>query len=343
MDMNWKEMGWECYAGGQTPDSSYGRVSLASRERFIVWTEQGEAEAVMSGHLRHVHCEWPCVGDWVSLREGNVIADILPRRTKLSRKEAGKGIREQVLAANIDVLFVVSGLDREYNPRRLERYLVLAHESGARPIILLNKADLRSDVEDVLHLTKEHTPGVRVLALSALIGWGLEEISNQIEPGETAALIGSSGTGKSTIVNRLLGEERQRTTAVRESDSRGRHTTTCRELIVMPQKWLLIDLPGLRELQLWADPEQIDHVFSDILELAKGCKFRDCTHQNEPDCAVRNAGVDERRLENYFKLKRELTFLERQADFKLELAVKKKWKAIEKEVRRHPKRINYER
>jgi ribosome biogenesis GTPase len=340
MDMNWKEMGWESYAGGQTPDGSYGRVALASRERFIVWTEKGEVEAVISGHLRHIRSDWPCVGDWVALREGNVIADILPRRSKLSRKEAGKGIREQVLAANIDVLFVVSGLDREYNPRRLERYLVLAEASGARPVILLNKADLRSDVQDVVHLTESHAPGVRVLALSALIGWGLEEISKQIEPGETAALIGSSGTGKSTIVNRLLGEERQRTMAVRDSDSRGRHTTTRRELVTMPEKWLLIDFPGLRELQLWADPEQIDHAFSDILELAKGCKFRDCTHQNEPGCAVRDAGVDERRLGSYFKLKRELTFLERQTDFQLERAVRKKWKAIEKEFRRHPKRIS---
>ena len=198
-------------------------------------------------------------------------------------------MREQVLAANMDLLFIVSGLDRDYNPRRLERYLVLAHQSGARPVVLLNKADLRGDLADVVRLTERHAPGVPVFALSALEQWGLEAISRSVEPGQTAALIGSSGAGKSTIVNALLGESRQRTTDVRESDSKGRHTTTHRELIRMPGNWLLMDLPGLRELQLWADPERVDSTFADIVDLSRQCRFRDCSHNQEPGCAVREA------------------------------------------------------
>jgi ribosome biogenesis GTPase len=337
--MNLKEIVWESYACEQAPDRSYGRVALAARERFLVWAEQGEVEATISGHLRHFDGGWPCVGDWVVLREGSIITDILPRRTKLSRKEPGKGVREQVLAANIDLLFVVSGLDQDYNPRRLERYLVLAYESGARPVILLNKADLRTDLPDIVYRTERHAPGVPVLALSALMNWGLDSICDQIKPGQTAALLGSSGAGKSTIVNRLLAQERQRTTVVRQADSRGRHTTTQRELILMPAKWLLMDLPGLRELQLWADPEQIDNTFSEIVELAGSCRFRDCTHQEEPGCAVRNAGLDQRRLESYHKLKREIAFLEKQTDIHLARETRKKWKAIEKDIRRHPKRM----
>jgi len=337
--MDLKEIGWESYACRQAPDSSYGRVALATREHFFIWTEEGEVKATVSGHLRHSHGDWPCVGDWVVLREGNVVTEVLPRRTKLSRKEPGRGVREQVLAANIDLLFVVSGLDQDYNPRRLERYLVLAYESGARPIILLNKADLRTDIPDVIRHTERHAPGVPVLALSALRNWGLESVSTRIKPGQTAALLGSSGAGKSTIVNCLLGQERQRTTAVREGDGRGRHTTTQRELILMPEGWLLMDLPGLRELQLWADPEQIDDAFSEIVELTEQCRFRDCTHQQEPGCAVRNADLDPHRLQSYRKLKRELVFLERQTDVHQARETKKKWKAIEKDSRRHPKRM----
>jgi ribosome biogenesis GTPase len=350
--MKIEETDWAHYASQTTPDTSdgrvtsacgrvasaCGRVALVHRDHFIVWTTQGEVTATISGHLRHMDSDPPCVGDWVVLRDGSVISQVLPRRTQLSRREPGKRLREQVLAANMDLLFVVSGLDRDYNPRRLERYLVLAYESGARPIILLNKADLRGDLPDVVRLTERHAPGVPVLPVSALTQWGLDAIASHVEPGETAALLGSSGAGKSTIVNALLGETRQRTTAVRDEDSKGRHTTTHRELIRMPGNWLLMDLPGLRELQLWADPERIDTAFADIVELAQQCRFRDCAHNEEPGCAVRDAALDPARLRSYRKLQKELNHLELQTDIHRAREVRKKWNAIEKDIRRHPKR-----
>jgi ribosome biogenesis GTPase len=330
--------GWNDSFGSQWPNSQLGRIALAARERFTVWTERGEIETTISGKLRHNTATWPCVGDWVVLRDDSVILEILPRRTELVRKQPGKEVREQVLAANIDVLFIVSGLDADYNPRRLERYLILAHESRARPVVLLNKADLRSDIPAVIGETEALAPGIPVVALSALQAWGLDALPNFLQSGETAALIGSSGAGKSTILNCLLGEDRQRTTSVRESDSHGRHTTTRRELILMPQGWLLMDLPGLRELQLWADPEQIDETFAEITTLAAQCRFRDCSHRHEPGCAVRAANLNEGRLESYYKLQRELAYLDRQTDPHLARETRKHWNTIEKAMRHHPKR-----
>jgi ribosome biogenesis GTPase len=385
--MSLHEYGWARYAPATASDPHCGRVALVHRDHSIVWTAAGEVIATLSGHLRHLDAAQPCVGDWVILREGAVIAEILPRRTKLSRKQPGRRLREQVLAANMDLLFLVSGLDRDYNPRRIERYLVIAHESGARPIVLLNKADLRSDLPDVLRRTERHAPGVPVFALSALEQWGLEAITESVAPGETAALIGSSGAGKSTLVNALIGEVCQRTADVRASDSKGRHTTTHRELIRMPLSerkaedfaykpasssakrsvgtmtpsvsdiganridraagacapdgqsgWLLMDLPGLRELQLWADPEGIDDAFAEIAVLAAQCRFRDCTHQSEPGCAVRDATLDPARLASYRKLQREVRHLELQTDIHRAREERKKWNAVEKDIRRHPKR-----
>jgi ribosome biogenesis GTPase len=340
--MNLDDIGWAHYAFQTTiltaPETTQGRIALVHRDRFLVWTEAGETTATLSGHLRHTDSSQPCVGDWVTLREGSVITEVLPRRTALRRKEPGRRLHEQVLAANMDLLFIVTGLDRDYNPRRIERYLVLAHESGARPVVLLNKADLRNDADDVIRLTKHHAPGVLVFALSALEQRGLDAIARNVQPAQTAALIGSSGAGKSTIVNALLGKARQSTALVREGDSKGRHTTTHRELIRMPGGWLLMDLPGLRELQLWADPENIDDAFAEIAELAAHCKFRDCSHQAEPGCAVRDAALDPARLASYRKLQRELQHLELQTDIHRAHDERKKWNAIEKDIRRHPKR-----
>jgi ribosome biogenesis GTPase len=283
------------------------------------------------------------VGDWVVLRDdAAVIASVLSRKTKLSRKQPEREVREQVLAANIDVLFIVSGLDRDYNPRRIERFLVLATESGARPVVLLNKADLAPelglDLAEIVAATQRLTPGITVLPISALSDHGLDVLPGLLGRGETAALIGSSGVGKSTILNRLLGDERQRTSAVRASDNRGRHTTTSRQLFVMPGGWLLMDLPGLREVQLWATTEKLEDSFEDIQQLAQTCRFRDCTHTAEPGCAVTAAALDPGRLANYLKMQKELAFLDRKTDPRLAKETKAKWKAIEKSVRHHPKR-----
>ncbi len=248
--------GWTGFFASQDLSGVPGRVASAARDRFLVWTEEGEVEAGVSGRLRHSSAAWPAVGDWVALHEsGLVIEQVLQRRTVLSRKQPGRAVDEQVLAANIDVLFVVSGLDHDYNERRIERYLVVARQSGAQPVILLTKADLAEchgrDLAEIVARLRAWS-GAPVLALNALSGAGLGDLAGLIGRGETAALIGSSGVGKSTIVNALLGEERQATHGVRQGDDHGRHTTTARSLFMMPGGWLLIDMPGLREVQLWA-------------------------------------------------------------------------------------------
>jgi ribosome biogenesis GTPase len=316
-------------------------VASVARERFLVWTEEGEVEAGISGRLRHSSAAWPAVGDWVALREnGLVIEQVLERRTVLSRKQPGRAVDEQVLAANIDVLFVVSGLDNDFNERRIERYLVVARQSGARPVILLTKADLaESHGRDLVEIVRRLRAwsGAPVLALNALSGEGLNGLGEQVGRDETAALIGSSGVGKSTIVNALLGEERQSTRGVRLGDDRGRHTTTARSLFRMPGGWLLIDMPGLREVQLWPSGEQRDAGFDDVRALAEGCHFRDCTHSGEPGCAVEASGLDPDRIGNYRKMQRELEYLERKTDKRLMSENRARWKVIHKAMRNNPK------
>jgi ribosome biogenesis GTPase / thiamine phosphate phosphatase len=338
-----EQIGWNEFFSKQHVSGVRGRVASSNRDHFLVWTEAGEIEARVSGRLRHTSPDWPCVGDWVTLRDNScIIHGVLERKTKLSRKQPGKGLQEQILAANIDVLFIVSGLDHDYNPRRLERYLVLAGESGARAVILLNKADLAAelglDLEHVIRQTQQMSSYCPVVAVSALSGDGLQSLPDLVGTGETAALIGSSGAGKSTILNRLLGEDRQQTQAVRSGDDRGRHTTTVRELFMMPGGWLMLDLPGLRELQLWADPQQLESSFDDIQELSQSCRFRDCTHSREPGCAVLDAGLDSGRLTNYRKLQKELAYFDRKADPRVAREARNRWKAIERSVRKHPKR-----
>jgi ribosome biogenesis GTPase / thiamine phosphate phosphatase len=340
-----EQFGWNSFFVSQEWSGTPGRIASANRERFLVWTESGEVDAGIGGHLRHDSVTWPAIGDWVALRGNNipVIDHVFKRQTTLARKQPGKQMREQVLAANVNLLFIVTAFDRDYNPRRLERYLILARQSGARAAIVLNKSDradeLAIDIRTIIDQTQQLSPETPVIALSALTRDSLEALTTLLSPGETAALIGSSGVGKSTILNQLLGDSRQRTLPIRSTDQRGRHSTTSRELFLMPGGWLLMDLPGLRELQLWADPEQIDQSFDDIQTLATQCRFRDCTHTREPGCAVQNAHLDPGRMENYRKLQRELAYLDRQLDGRLAREERQRWKAIEKSVRRdHPKR-----
>jgi ribosome biogenesis GTPase len=345
-----QNLGWTSFFESQlatAPSGTPGRVASANHGRFLVWTEAGEVDASVSGVLRKSGALWPAVGDWVILRSDDAVIDrVLIRQTCVSRKQPEREIREQVLAANIDVLFIVSGLDRDYNPRRIERFLVMANESGARPVVLLNKADLAPqlglDLAEIVASVQQLSPTIAVLSISAASDQNLDAIPAQLAPGQTAALIGSSGVGKSTILNRLLGDERQRTNAVRESDSRGRHTTTTRQLFRMPGGWLLMDLPGLREVQLWTNAEQptenLEASFDDIQALAENCRFRDCTHSAEPGCAVTSAAIDPARLANFKKMQKELAHLERKNNPRLAKETRAKWNAIEKSVRSHPKR-----
>jgi ribosome biogenesis GTPase len=344
------DLGWSSFFASQLSTGvpgNPGRVASANHGRFLVWTETGEIDASVSGLLRKPGALWPAVGDWVALRSDEAVIDlVLTRKTCVSRKQPEREIREQVLAANIDVLFIVSGLDRDYNPRRIERFLVMANESGARPVVLLNKADLAQvlglDLAEIVASVRQLSPTITVLPISALADNDLDALPAQLAPGQTAALIGSSGVGKSTILNRLLGDERQRTSAVRASDSRGRHTTTTRQLFRMPGGWLLMDLPGLREVQLWTNAEQpqqnLEASFDDIQALAANCRFRDCTHTAEPGCAVLSAVLDPARLANFQKMQKELAHLERKTNPRLAKETRAKWNAIEKSARQHSKR-----
>jgi ribosome biogenesis GTPase len=310
---------------------------MDSRGIYSLYTEAGEVEAELSGRFRHSGAAWPVAGDWVLFRE-RMIDAVLPRRTQFTRKQAGGKTVAQVLAANVDVVFLVTGLDHNFNLRRIERGLVLAHESGAAPVIVLNKADLCADLAGTVVAAQSVAPGVPVIATSGLAGEGLAEISRLMRPGQTAVLIGSSGVGKSTLINAFLGRERQRVESVREADSRGRHTTTHRELILLPDGWLIMDMPGLRELQLWAGEEGIDRTFEEIGELAGRCRFRDCRHEGEPGCAVAAALEDETldpaRFRNFTKMRREVEHLEREQNTLARLEEKRRWKRIHQSMKK---------
>ena len=348
-----EELGWSPFFAEAWADlaSSEGqvpaRVVVAHTRVLRVRGAEGERRAELSGRLRHTAkapVDRPSVGDWVALRPrlkaGRALVDlVLPRRTAFVRRAAGDVTAQQVLAANVDTVFLVMGLDRDYNPRRIERALVLAWESGADPAVLLNKADLCDDVDARRAEVEAVAPGVPVRVIAAREGEGLEALSPWLERGKTVALLGSSGVGKSTIVNRLLGEERQRTREVRESDQRGRHTTTHRELVALPTGGLLLDTPGLREIQLWATEEGLATAFEDVEAMAPGCRFRDCAHQSEPGCAVRAAveagKLAEARLASYHKLRAELRSLDVREDPLLQREERARWRSILKSVKTH--------
>lgn len=292
------------------------RVAAEHRGEYEVWSARGAGRARVAGRLRREieQSSLPGAGDWVLLRDepgpdrSAVIERVLDRRTLFTRGAAGREVRAQVVAANVDLVFAVCGLDADFNVRRIERTLARIWASGAQPLVVLNKADLCADLRAAITDVETHAIGVPVHAVSALHADGIEALRACIHEGMTVALVGSSGAGKSTLVNALLGEERMHTGAVRTSDGRGRHVTTHRQLVLLPGGGLLLDTPGMRELQL-LDEEGIDAVFGDIAALAERCRFRDCTHHGEPGCAVEQA-VDSgelsvERLEHYQKLERE--------------------------------------
>ncbi len=279
-------------------------------------TESGERDAVLAGRLRNEDpLLRPTVGDWVAARPGDpsLVVQLLPRRTQLVRQAAGLRTEAQVLAANVDTVFLVTAVGQELNPRRIERYLAAIAASGATPVIVINKAELADDPAALIEEVRISAGSTPVLAVSALQGQGIEALQPHVPAGSTAVVVGSSGVGKSTLINRLIGESLLATGEVRASDERGRHTTTGRMLIpvALPngERASIIDTPGLRELQLWAEGASVGEVFTDVQELAAGCRFGDCTHAAEPGCAVREAisrgELDEARLESYRKLEQE--------------------------------------
>lgn len=329
--MTLTELGWNDRFAAEfdsraAKDVRPGRVAIEFNQIFRVYLHGEELDAVTAGRLKHranSRAELPAVGDWVAVRQRpgedrGVIVAVLPRRSAFTRRGAGNVTGEQVVAANVDVVFLVMGLDADYNLRRLERYLLMARESGAAPIVLLTKPDLCDDVPAYVREVERVAGGLPVHVVQPNLGAGIEQVRAPVGGGITAALLGSSGVGKSTIINRLVGSDVQRTLEVRESDSRGRHATTHRELVMLPGGGLIIDTPGMRELQLWEATGSVRGTFEDVEALAESCYFTNCRHRDEPRCAVKAAVADGElpagRLDSYQRLQDELAGLARQQE-----------------------------
>jgi ribosome biogenesis GTPase / thiamine phosphate phosphatase len=343
-DFGWNSFFQKHFQTLKIPDTVPARVVSESKGSFQVYSQYGELTAKISGRMRYRAGEekqYPAVGDWVVIKplfgeQKGIIHAVLPRKSKFSRKVAGERTEEQVVSANIDTVFIVSGLDggRNLNLRRIERYLTLAWSSGATPVMVLNKVDLCSDANLYIRSVEDIAPGVSIYLVSAKQQIGLDALRNYLAKGNTATFLGSSGVGKSALINALLGVEKQETGEVREDDRMGRHTTTKRELILLPGGGIVIDTPGMREIQLWAGEEYLQGTFQDIEVLGKLCRFSDCTHNVEVGCAVREAidrgDLDPARLESYRKLQNELTYLASREEGNTRLYEKLKWKKIAK-------------
>jgi ribosome biogenesis GTPase / thiamine phosphate phosphatase len=324
------ELGWTPdLADNLEPGLLPGRVAAAHRGAFDVWLETGEVRASLPGKLLHEGVD-VAVGDWVGLGDG-LIREVLPRRSAIVRNAAGMTTTGQTLAANVDIAFVVSSLGPDLEPRRLERYLVTIWESGAAPEIVLTKADRLEDPWELVAEVEAVALGVPIHVVSAVTGQGCDALRARIQPGATAVLLGSSGVGKSTLVNRWLGEYVMATKETREDDDEGRHTTTVRQLLVLPGGGLVLDSPGIRELQLWdVGTGALDATFSDVEELAAECRFGDCSHQHEPGCAVLGAvesgALAPERLDSWRKLQRELRAMAMRHDVLLRKEEARKWR-----------------
>ncbi len=342
--MNLIELGWNQFfeshfeqfkAGNLVP----ARIAQEHKNIYTALDEHGECLAEVSGRFRfEADGKFPAVGDWVAISRHDedraIIQALLPRQSAFARKVAGEETQQQIVAANVDTVFIVIGLDGNYSLRRVERYLTLAWESGALPVVLLNKSDICQELDARTAEVEALAIGTEVHPISARDGQGLDALDKYLSPGRTGAFLGSSGVGKSSIINRLLGEDRLAVNEASDADSRGRHTTTRRELILLPDGGIVIDTPGMRELQVWGDEQGLRQAFEDIEELAVACRFRDCQHSSEPGCAVRKAiqdgKLDRARFENYLKLRKELEYLAARQVMKASAAEKLKWKQISK-------------
>jgi len=351
--MNLSEMGWnpffdERFRQFENQDLFPARVGKEGRGSYQLFFEGYKAIAEVSGRFRHdarSQEEFPAVGDWVVAQmltdeKKAVIQAVLPRKSAFIRQSAGSRAEGQVIAANVDTVFIVSGLDggRNFNARRIERYLVLCAESGASPVAVLNKVDLCENIGELVSEAELAATGVPICVVSAKTGEGLEELFSWAKKGKTVALLGSSGVGKSALINAMLGSHEQTVGAVRADDLRGRHTTTHRELFFLPSGGMLIDTPGMRELQLWGDEDGVDMAFPDIEALAENCRFHDCNHMGNKGCAVEQAlsdgSLDEGRYYSYVKLQKELAYSTRRLEQKHRSNSKARWKQIKKAYRK---------
>lgn len=326
------------------PDQAVGRVTAVFREQCLLRLPNGERTGEVTGRFRHLASNaaaYPAVGDWILAQEAGpdlaLIQDLLPRRNELSRKVAGKTVQEQVLAANVDVVFVMTAFDEDFNVRRIERYEVMARQAGMEPVVLINKSDLaKADDERMIEARDVNPDGV-VLRVSARTGEGLDTVRFYLPAGKTGIFLGSSGVGKSTLLNALLGDEVQITKPIRMSDGKGRHATSARQMFILPAGGLVIDTPGLREIQLWAEEPALTEAFSEIAGLAGLCRYTDCTHGPESGCAVKDAvekgTLPADRYAGYLKLSKELSYIRRKQDAAEQADHKRRWKNIHRAAR----------